>query len=193
VADDEFVWYRSEIERLSRVVRYVEAQLRNKAPGNGRRGAFPPYMLVVLQGVMHHGKSAKTIGLPWLPDHDGIDLPAGQHVEEDGEWEIYPGPVAKGIWFKGDVVVVAPGLRTEDGLCPIAHGRQYFEATLAGGLAVDGTANVTIGGETINVKEGDFATDAIPSGQRIGVILSNNPEAIGANEYQWRAILAKCE
>jgi hypothetical protein len=190
--DVELILSERDVERLRRVVRYVESQA---ARGNGRRGlrtegvfAFP----VVMQGTMHHDKEEETIAHIWIPDEEDTDEEdRGKNFDDSLELEIWPGPFAKGLWIKGDVVYVTDKIGTQ-GLCPVGNGRTYFEARLSQDLDEDGTATVTINGETIEVEEGGFATATIDSGEMVGVHLSNDPSETDKNGWVWRAIIAAC-
>jgi hypothetical protein len=188
--DREVVLTESQVKRLSRSIRHVEGARRGRTgPGPSARRKASGDIWVVFQEVMHFAKTSKTKAFLWLPDENSQSKPAGQNADDGIELEIFPGPIAKGIWLPGDVVIC----RSIDpqGLAPISHGRQFFEGTLSGTLAASGTANVTIFGTTIEVKEGGFAASSIPSGRKVGCTLAHGSSA-GNPGYEWRATIARC-
>jgi hypothetical protein len=188
---DEVYFTRPDAKRISQAVRYAELTRRGKTgPGKTGRGRGPEDIWVVFQEAMHHKKNVKTKAFLWIPDENNQQgKPEGQNVDDGMELEIFPGPIAKGIWLPGDVCIV----RSIDisGLAPISHGRQYFEGTLQAALPANGTANVSAFGQLIEVKEGGFAASAIANGSKVGCSLAHGTTATNA-EYIWRAIVARC-
>lgn len=191
MAEDEYYFGEKDVKRIGRTVRYVEGMSRsNVGAASNRRRDGQKQVWVVFQELMHFKKTTKTKAYIWLPDENNQGgKPEGKNHDDTLELEIFPGPIAKGIWFPNDIAICAS--IDPQGLAPIYHGRQYFEGTLAGSLVVNGTANVTVLSQTIEVKEGGFASATIPSGRKVGCQLAQTSSTTNP-DYEWRAIIAKC-
>lgn len=188
---DAYYFGARDVSRIRNAVRAHEGTRRGKTgPGATGKGRAADQIWVVFAEAMHHKKTQKTKAYIWLPDENSQgSKPEGANYDDTLELEVFPGPLAKGLWLPNDIAICSS--IDPQGLAPIAHGRLFFEATLSGTLAVNGTANVTIASQTIEVKEGGYASATIPSGRKVGCYLSHTSNTTNP-AYEWRAIIAKC-
>jgi hypothetical protein len=174
--------------RIGNAVLRVE-RLAGISPTSGKvsrkRGRDFDWLLVQMQGTMHHDKTTGTKVRRVLNcDDDGKPVVSDK---DDNDFEIRAG-LWYGLWMKKDLVWIQ---RMGKYWQPVNHGRQYIEGTLSAQLAANGTATITIDGQQLTVKEGGFASATIPTGRKVGCQLAATSSGTDPS-YEWRAIIARC-